>query len=56
MLYLEFVDLEKAFDHVAREVIVWALRKQKIPEKLVRIVMLLYNETTSLVKAAAGRS
>ena len=35
-LYHVFVDLEKAFDLVPMEVIEWALRRQRVPEKLRR--------------------
>ena len=34
-LYFGFVDLEKAFDRVAREVITWAMRKLGVEEWLV---------------------
>ncbi len=50
MLYHIFVDLEKAFDRVPREVIAWALRKQLVPERLIRLVMALYENSTSKVK------
>ena len=33
-LFHVFVDLEKAFDHVQRKVIEWALKKSKVPERL----------------------
>ena len=39
-----------------REVIEWALRRQRLPEKLVQMVMLLYDGTTSRVKTVAGKS
>ena len=55
-LYHVFVDLEKAFDRVPREVIEWALRRQRVSEKLVRMVMLLYEGTVSRVKTVAGKS
>ena len=41
-LYMCFVDLEKAFDRVPREVLELALRTNGIPEVLVRSMMSLY--------------
>ena len=41
-LYFAFVDLEKAFDRVPREVIRWALRKAGVDEWLVNAVMAMY--------------
>ena len=40
-LYFAFVDLEKAFDRVPREVVRWALRMAGIEEWLVQAVMAL---------------
>ena len=40
--YICFVDLQKAFNRVARKVLEWALRKKEIPEVLIRSVMSLY--------------
>jgi hypothetical protein len=37
-----FVDLEKAFDRVPRKVIEWALRKKQVNERLVGVVMRMY--------------
>ena len=41
-LFFVFVDLEKAFDRVPREVIRFALRRKDVPEYLVNGVMSLY--------------
>ena len=41
-LYLTFVGLEKAFDRVPRKVIWWALRKVGMPEWIVRVVQIMY--------------
>ena len=40
-LYYAFVDLEKAFDRVPREVVRWALRKLGVDEWLIHTVMAL---------------
>ena len=49
-LYLVFVDLEKAFDCVPRELIWWALRKKGVIEPEVRAVMEMYKEVETAVK------
>ena len=55
-LFLVFVDSEKAFDRVPREAIRWALRRQKVPERLIALVMALYSNTRSRVRTLAGTS
>ena len=51
-----FVDLEKAFDRVPMGAIPWALRRQGVPERLVRLVMMLHSNSRSCVHAAKGMS
>ena len=51
-----FVNLEKAFDRIPRRTLRWALRKQRVPEKLVRLVLALYDDSKSCVAAAGGIS
>ena len=48
-----FVDLEKALDRVPRKVLEWAMRKRRIPEAMVRIVMSLYEGAKTRVKSWA---
>ena len=54
-LYHIFVDLEKAFDRVPRRAIAWALRRHRVPERLVALIMDLYVGSRSRV-AVAGVS
>ena len=55
-LYYAFVDLEKAFDRVPKEVVRWALRKLGVDEWLIRTVMALYTEACTVVRTDAGLS
>ena len=55
-LYYAFVDLEKAFDGVPREVVRWALRKPGVDEWLIRTVMALYTGDCAIVRTDAGLS
>ena len=55
-LYYVFVDLEKAFDRVPREMVRWALRKLRLDEWLIRTVMALYTEACTVVRTDAGLS
>ena len=41
-MYFAFVDLEKAFDRVPRDVLWWAMRKVGVEEWIVRIVKAMY--------------
>ena len=50
------MDLEKAFDSVPRKANEWALRRQKNPERLVKIVMCPYVGSESRVCGAGGSS
>ena len=49
-LYYDFVDVEKAFDRVPRELVRWALRKLGVDEWLIRTVMALYTEACTVVR------
>ena len=53
-LYLAFVDLEKAFDRVPREVVRWALRLSGVEEWLVAAVMTLFKDASTVVRTCAG--
>ena len=55
-LWMAFVDLEKAFDRVPREVVWWALRRLGVEEWLVRVIRAMYEGVTTAVKLKGGVS
>ena len=55
-LYMAFVDLEKAFDRVPRDVVWWAMRKLGIDEWLVCLVQSMYKDVRSRVRVGDGYS
>ena len=54
--FIVFVDLEKAYDRIPREVVFWSLRKKRVTEKLVRVIASLYRGCKTKVICAAGES
>ena len=55
-LYMVFVDLEKAFDRVAKEVIWWSLRRKGALEREIKAVMEMYTNIETSVKVEYTRS
>jgi len=55
-LYFGFVDLEKAFDRVPREVMRWAVCKLGVEEWLVLAVMSMYTGAKTVVRTVCGNS
>mgnify|MGYP003460147097 FL=1 len=53
-LWMAFVDLEKAFDRVPREVIWWALRTLGVDEWLISVIKSMYEGATTAVKLNGG--
>jgi hypothetical protein len=53
-LWMAFVDLEKAYDRVPREMVWWALRRQLVPERLIDLIRTLYQDPVSFVRTEAG--
>ena len=53
---MAFVDLEKAFDRVPREVLWWALRQSGVEEWIVKVIQSMYEGVTTSVKLGAGES
>ena len=54
--YMAFVDLEKAYDRVPRDLVVWCLRKRGVTEKLVKVVTSLYRQCYTKVACGEGES
>ncbi len=52
--YWTFVDMEKAFDRVPREVVYWSLRKKGVSEKIVRLVRSMYVDAKTAVRIGTG--
>jgi hypothetical protein len=42
-LHVVFIDLEKAYDRIRRNVMWWALDKHKVPTKYVTLIKDMYN-------------
>ena len=55
-LYWCFVDLEKAFDRVPREVVYWSLRKRRVPERLIGMIRSLYDGARTVVRTKCGKT
>jgi len=55
-LYFGFVDMEKAFDMVPREVISWAMCKLGVEEWLVSAVTSMYTGAKTVVRTVYGNS
>ena len=50
VFYFVFVNFEKAFGQIPRDVVWWALRKREVEEWLVRIVQPIFGNERSPVK------
>ena len=50
--FFTFVDLEKAYDGVSRDLVYWCMRKRGFPEKLVRLVETTYHRVRTVVRTA----
>ena len=53
-LYLCFIDFEKAFDSVHRDMLWKIMRSYGIPSKLIRIIKAMYNESECAVQTGSG--
>ena len=55
-LFYAFVDLEKAFDRVPRDIVRWVLRQLGVEEWLVQTVMIMYEMARTTVRTKQGSS
>ena len=53
-LHMVFIDLEKAYDKIPRDVMWWALDKHKIPTKYVGLIKDMYNNVATRVQTSDG--
>lgn len=55
-LHIVFLDLEKAFDRLPRDLIWLALRWHEVPEMIIDIFKDMYNNTSTMIRCTAGLS
>jgi hypothetical protein len=53
-LHMVFIDLEKAYDKVPRDVMWWALEKQKVPTKYITLIKDMYKDAMTCVRTYDG--
>ena len=52
--HMVFVDLEKAYDRVPRELIWWSLRKERVPEAYIKIIQDMHEDFETPVTTREG--
>ena len=55
-LHMVFVDLEKVYDQVPRELIWWSLRKKRVPEAYIKIIQDMYEDCQTQVTTREGNT
>jgi Reverse transcriptase (RNA-dependent DNA polymerase) len=55
-LHMIFIDLEKAYDKVPRNIMWWALEKKRVPTKYVTFIKDIYINIVICVRACDGES
>ena len=53
-LHMVFIDLKKAYDKVARNVMWWVLKKHKVRTKYITLIKDMYKNTMTFVRTCGG--
>ena len=53
-LHMVFIDLEKVYDKVPRNVMWWALEKHKVPTKYITLIKDMYKNAMTFVRTCGG--
>ena len=54
-LCMVFIDLEKAYDRVPREVLKWALMRKEVPKAYINLIQDMYDSSSTSVKSMRYR-
>ena len=49
-----FIDLEKAYDRMARDIIWWVLAKKGVTKGYIDVIRDMYNRATAAIRSPAG--
>jgi Reverse transcriptase (RNA-dependent DNA polymerase) len=55
-LHMIFIDLEKAYDKIPRNIMWWALKRKLVPTKYVNLIKDMYTNVVTCVRACDGES
>jgi Reverse transcriptase (RNA-dependent DNA polymerase) len=55
-LHMIFIDLEKAYDKIPRNIMWWALKRELVPTKYVTLIKDMYTNVVTYVRACDGES
>jgi hypothetical protein len=53
-LHMVFIDLEKAYDKVPRNIMWWTLQKHKVPTKYITLIKDMYDNVVISVRTSDG--
>jgi hypothetical protein len=53
-LYIIFIDLEKTYDKVTRNIMWWALQKHKVSTKYITLIKDMYDNVVTNVRTSDG--